>query len=180
MIKTIRINDKSFTLASSGRVLIEYKQQFGVEYYDDLLRIKAIELNVSATELQKAAITLEVGYRLVWSMAKAASPSEIPDPDVWMDSFTEFPLVELLPQAMELLGKAFEQAVADGGGGSGRLTSENLAACCLACGMSMEDISSLSIGFLLNSITEYIKIKNGGKSPSGTKRKATQADFDAF
>ncbi len=180
MIKTIKVKDTSFNLAATGRVLIEYKQQFGVEYYDDFLRIKAVNLNISADEVQRAAITLEVGYRLIWSMAKAASPETIPDPDVWMNSFESFPLVELLPQAMELLGKAFDQAIADGGSGSGKLTAENLIACCLACGMSMNDISNMSIGFLLNSITEYIKIKNGGKSPSGTKRKATQADFDAF
>lgn len=180
MIKTIKIKDSTFNLAATGRVLVEYKQQFGVDYFDDFLRIKAINTNISADEIQKAAITLEVGYRLIWSMAKAAAPDTIPDPDVWMDSFKDFPLVALLPQAMDLLGKAFEQAIADGSSGSGRLTSENLVACCLACGMSMDDISNLSIGFLLNSISEYIKIKNGGKAPSGTKRKATQADFDAF
>lgn len=179
MQKTIKIGEQSVDLAATGAVLCIYKQQFGVEYYDDFLRISAISANVSATDFEKGAVTLEVGYRLIWSMAKAADPT-IPDPDAWIDSFEEFPLTELLPVAMELLGKSFEQVIANGTTGGGKLTSENLVACCLSCGLNMNDIQTMSIGFLLNSINEYIRIKSGGKNRVGTKRKATQADFDRF
>ncbi|MDE5740818.1 MAG: hypothetical protein K2H90_00045 [Oscillospiraceae bacterium] len=179
MQKTIKIENVSFNLAATGAVLCLYKQQFGVEYYDDFLRITAINTNISATDTQKAALSLEIGYRLIWSMAKAADPS-VSDPDVWIDEFEDFPLTELMPIAMELLGKSFEQVIMNGTAGGEKLTSENLIACCLSCGLNMQDVNSLSIGFLLNSINEYIRIKSGGKSKTGTKRKATQADFDRF
>lgn len=179
MQKTIKIENTTFNLAATGAVLCLYKQQFGVEYYDDFLRITAINTNISATDIEKAAISLEIGYRLIWSMAKAADPS-ISDPDVWIDEFEDFPLTELMPIAMELLGKSFEQVIANGTAGGEKLTSENLIACCLSCGLNMNDVNTLSIGFLLNSINEYIRIKSGGKSKTGTKRKATQADFDRF
>lgn len=179
MQKTIKIGNVSFNLAATGAVLCLYKQQFGVEYYDDFLRITAINTNISASDIEKAAISLEIGYRLIWSMAKAADPS-ISDPDVWIDEFEDFPLTELMPIAMELLGKSFEQVIANGTAGGEKLTSENLIACCLSCGLNMNDVNTLSIGFLLNSINEYIRIKSGGKAKTGTKRKATQADFDRF
>ena len=179
MQKTIKIGNVSFNLAATGAVLCLYKQQFGVEYYDDFLRITAINTNASATDTEKAALSLEIGYRLIWSMAKAAD-SCISDPDVWIDEFEDFPLTELMPIAMELLGKSFEQVITNGTAGGEKLTSENLIACCLSCGLNMQDVNSLSIGFLLNSINEYIRIKSGGKSKTGTKRKATQADFDRF
>lgn len=180
MQKTIHIGDSVFNLAATGAVLCIYKQQFGVEYYDDFLRITAVNSNINATEAEKTAITLEVGYRLIWSMAKAADPN-IQDPDSWLDSFEVFPLTKLLPIAMELLGKTFEQVISVGTSAGGeKLTSENLVACCLSCGLNMADINTLSIGFLLNSINEYIRIKSGGKSQTSTKRKATQADFDRF
>ena len=85
-----------------------------------------------------------------------------------------------MPVAMDLLGKTFEQVISSGTSDGGKLTSENLIACSLACGLNMSDINSMNIGFLLNSINEYIRIKSGGKSATGTKRKATQADFDRF
>lgn len=180
MQKTVKIGETTIDLAATGAVLCLYKQQFGVEYYDDFLQINALNANISATDIEKMSLSLKIGYRLVWSMAKAADPN-IADPDVWIDSFDEFPLTKLIPVAMELLGKSFEQAVSDGNSSGGdRLTSENLVACCLSCGLNMNDINSLDIGFLLNSINEYVRIKSGGKSKTSTKRKATQADFDRF
>ncbi len=179
MLKTITAGKVSFDIAATGAVLCLYKQQFGVEYYDDFLRLKAMETNISATDMDKAKLTLEIGYRLIWAMAKAADPA-IQDPDVWIDSFEEFPITKLLPIAMELLGKAFDQVLSTGTVGGKKLTSENLIACCLTCGLNMNDVNTLSIGFLLNTINEYITIKNGGKTPTGTRRKATQADFDNF
>lgn len=179
MIKTIKIGEATFNLAATGAVLCIYKQQFGVEYYDDYLRIAAINQNISATVEQRIELSLEIGYRLIWSMAKAAD-SAVPDSDVWIDSFEKLPLTELMPIAMTLLGKSFEEIITSGTSGGDKLTSENLVACCLSCGLNMNDINSLSIGFLLNSINEYIRIKSGGKSGGGTTRKATQADFDRF
>lgn len=179
MQKTIQLGDVTFNLAATGSVLCIYKQQFSCEYYDDFLRLSAIQKNASATETDKAGLALEVGYRLIWSMAKAADQT-IADPDTWIDGFEKFPLTSLLPIAMELLGKTFEQVIATGTAGGDKLTSENLVACCLSCGLNMADVNTLSIGFLLNAINEYIRIKSGGKAQAGTKRKATQADFDRF
>ena len=139
MQKTIHIGDAVLNLAATGAVLCIYKQQFGIEYYDDFLRITAINSNIKATEAEKSAITLEVGYKLIWSMAKATD-ANIQDSDSWIDSFETFPITQLLPIAMELLGKTFEQVTTVGTAGGERLTSENLVACCLSCGLNMADV----------------------------------------
>ena len=175
MLKTIKIKDNTFNLDATGGTLCIYKQQFNSEYYDDFLSLKDIENKEDSTKK-----TLEVGFRLVWSMAKTAEPT-LPDPSSWLESFEEFPLLDLMKVSMELLGKSFQSVINSSDGSGERLTSENLVACCLSCGMSMNDINSLSIGFLLNSISEYIKIQTGDKGNGQKKaRKATQEDFDAF
>lgn len=176
MIKTITIKKQKFTLAATGGMICIYKQQFGREYYEDLEKI--------ATDAKEALLS---GYRLIWAMARAADNS-IPDPDEWLRGFKEFPLLELVSEAVSLLTAAFSQVKKDedeSAEPAERMTAENLVACCLACGMSIDDINNLSIGFLINSVTEYVRIKSNGREagaeqPRAKVRKATQADFDAF
>lgn len=172
MIKSFKIGNKPLTLSATGGTLCIYKQQFGTEYYNDLKD----ESNLN---------TLKTGFQIVWSMAKTADPA-IPDPDAWLSSFKSFPLVELLPDALSLLGKSFGEIKKDKSSdeASKPLTSENLVACCLSCGLSMDDIQKMSIGFLLDTISAYIDIKTGKTAKEEASkpkvRKATQIDFDLF
>lgn len=171
MIKSFKIGNKAVTLSATGGTLCIYKQQFGTEYYNDLKDESSVN-------------TLKTGFQIIWSMAKTATP-DLPDPDAWLSSFKEFPLVELLPEALSLLGKSFGEAKKEKSEESAKpLTSENLVACCLSCGLSMQDISEMSIGFLLDTISAYIDIKTGKTAKETAakpkKRQATQIDFDLF
>lgn len=176
MIKTVKINDNTFTLAATGGMITTYKQQFGTEYYEDL------EVLSSANE-KSTKEALYSAYKLIWAMAKAADVT-IADPDSWITSYEEFPLLQLIPEAVDILTKSFAQIKKDKDSEDNgeRMTAENLVACCLACGMNLSDINNLSIGFLINSVSEYVKIKSGSASQQEKVhvRKATQADFDAF
>lgn len=170
MIKTFKIGNKPLTLSATGGTLCIYKQQFGTEYYSDL-------------KDTSRSNTLKTGFKLIWAMVKTAN-RDIPDPETWLNSFEEFPLVELLPDALSLLGKSFGESVKTSNSkGEKPLTSESLVACCLSCGLSMNDIEQMSIGFLLDTISAYVEIKTGKNSKSTAqppKRKATQVDFDMF
>lgn len=177
MIKTVTINDNNFTLAATGGMITIYKQQFGTEYYEDLEEISTASQESTKKSLYNA-------YKLIWAMSKAADNS-ITDPDNWINSYKEFPLLQLIPCALDVLTKSFSQITKDEDEETDgeKMTAENLVACCLACGMSIADINNLDIGFLINSVSEYVKIKSGGASHSTNKvhiRKATQADMDAF
>lgn len=177
MQKTVKIKDRLFKLSVTGYTLCIYKQQFNTEYYDDFLRIT--EQNKTENIEETTKTTLEVYYRLIWSMLKTSDPS-ISDPEFYISEFDEFPLFELIKVAIELLDKSFSNIKKSENNENGdKLTSENLVACCLSCGMSMNDINTLSISFLLNSISEYIKIQTGTGEKKKT-RKATQEDFDRF
>lgn len=176
MVKSIKIKDNTFNLSTNGSFIVNYKQQFGREYYEDLEKI------YSENDTKESLL---YGYNLIWTMSKTYDNS-IPDPDAWINTFTEFPLLELIPIAMDLLSSSFSQIKKDEDSeeNNEKMTAENLVACCLTCGMSMNDINSLDIGFLINSVSEYVKIKTGGTRNSSEERvhirKATQSDFDSF
>jgi hypothetical protein len=176
LIKTVKIEDNVFNLAATGGMVIIYKQQFGKEYYEELETL-------STASQQSTKEALYGAYKLIWAMSKAADVT-VPDPDIWINSFDKFPLLQLIPHAVDLLTRSFGQIKKEDGekDGSEKMTAENLVACCLACGMNISDINNLSIGFLINSVSEYVKIKSGAASQKGRvhTRKATQADFDAF
>lgn len=116
MEKTITIDGRPVTFKATGGIMYRYKNQFGREYLAD-----AIELQKFAdTKTQKKVKTsdgkityvddydytklnLELAYNLAWTMAKTADPS-IPDPQTWLDSFSTFPIMEIIPQLNELIG----------------------------------------------------------------------------
>lgn len=49
---------------------------------------------------------------------------------------------------------------------------------CLNLGLTLDDLDKLTIGQIIDIITQYNNIIDD--KPSGTVRKATQADFDRF
>lgn len=175
MEKTIYIDEKPVALRVSGGTLCRYKQQFGSEYLTDCKNISTKK----GTERLKAYET--TGFRITWALAKTADDS-IPEPTEWLKQFEKFPLSEVVIEAYELINNSVNESDSDGSEtDSKEFTSENLVAACLACGLSYEDIESMSIGFLINVIGEYCRIKSGkGDKEKVVYRKATKADYDAF
>lgn len=171
MEKTITISGKDVNFKLTGGTLCIYKQQFGSEYYDDILEIKAMPENGSS-ELDIYKRKYTVGFRLIWAMAKTAAPS-LPDPDRWVRGFKEFPTADILGR----LSVMFPAEGDSNGGGSG-FTSESLVACAAACGFTKSDVYELSLDFLVNCISEAVDLKSGRKKDR--VRKATQQDIKNF
>lgn len=179
MTKEIIIGNTAIKLKATGGMFIRYKEAFGTEYYDDMLKIKSLEKNIEATTKEKLELSAETAYKLIWAMAKTADDN-ISEPEQWIDEFEVFPAADILKQANELLNKSIctcKRPHSDNGD-TKQLTAENLVACSVMCGLSMQDIDNRSIGFLMGCIAEYADIKSGGRSD--TVRNATQADFNNF
>lgn len=168
MEQAIFVNGKRITLKATAGALIRYRQQFGIEYIDDLQKSRN----------EDTLRQLTVGFNLIWAMAKTANNST-PPPEIFLKNFAN---TDILSETINIANKLFEKSMADlkqDGESGEKLTSENLIALCMCCGLSTTDIDNLSMSLLLNSISEYNKIRNGGETGKKS-RKATQADFDAF
>ena len=52
---------------------------------------------------------------------------------------------------------------------------------CKECGLTSDDLETMTVGMALDYITEYLNMKEPkGKKQGSTVREATQADFDKF
>lgn len=108
MIKTIQIGDKSINFSTSFAWCFIYKAQFGK---DPLTVIRPAYAQASSSGASGAAVFYDLYERLgvvevsriAWAMARNAD-KEIPDPETWVSSFEEFPVMtfmeELIPEAL--------------------------------------------------------------------------------
>jgi len=102
MEKILTIDGRQVKFKSTGAFLLRYKAQFGRDAIQDIFKLQnAIDMKIN--ELKDiSALDLEVFYNLIWTLAKTAD-SSIPPPMEWLDTFSEFPLVEIIPEVMELI-----------------------------------------------------------------------------
>lgn len=105
MIKTIEIDGKNILFKSNAATPIRYKQQFGSDYFADIMKLQALSQYMGAEELPPEVLSeldFSVLYNLLWTMAKTADKS-ISEPLEWFDQFDEFPIIDIFPQTMELI-----------------------------------------------------------------------------
>jgi hypothetical protein len=115
MEKTIHVDGKEIRLKSTGATVLRYKQQFGRDYFGELLKMtKAMEpMKGKTTSLDKlneedlSLLDFEVIYNFVWVLAKTADP-KIPEPIEWLDSFDTFPIMDILPEIEDLLSASIQ------------------------------------------------------------------------
>jgi hypothetical protein len=109
MEKTIIIDGKSIRFKTTGATPLRYKAQFGKDYFKEILKMASLrnldENNIQPKDLE--SLDFEVFYNISWVMAKTANP-DIPEPVAWLDEFDEFPIVDILPEMMELLESSFQ------------------------------------------------------------------------
>ncbi|NMA65314.1 MAG: hypothetical protein GX957_03620 [Clostridiaceae bacterium] len=179
MEKTISINGKSVNFKASGGCLIKYRQQFGVEYSDDIERVRALK-DTNADEETIKILLAEVYYKLMWCMAKTADNS-IPDPESWAKEFGDYDISEAMVEINDLLSKSIGDNEDDEGDGE-PFRSESFINCCLICNLTMQDIENMSIGLLMKTVKEHIDMKSSktNKKEKVSKKKASQSDFDNF
>lgn len=104
MEKTIIIDDKEVRLKSTGGTAIRFKAQFGKDYFAQLLKLAPLgKIDMENLDPSKLdSVDFEVFYNLVWTMAKTADPNT-PEPMTWLDSFDEFPIIEILEDIQDMI-----------------------------------------------------------------------------
>ncbi|WP_404466539.1 hypothetical protein [Planococcus rifietoensis] len=108
MEKTLTIDNREVTFKSTAATPLRYKAQFGRDYFADILKMNALtEVNLESDKIDYEKLKyldFETFYNLLWVMAKTKD-SSVPDPITWLDTFDEFPLMEILPEIQELIMK---------------------------------------------------------------------------
>jgi len=101
MEKILTIDGRQVKFKSTGAFLLRYKAQFGRDALQDILKLQgAIDNKNQIKNID--ALDLEVFYNLVWTLAKTADPS-IPPPLEWLDEFSEFPLIDIIPEIVDMI-----------------------------------------------------------------------------
>lgn len=111
MEKTIVIDGKDVKFKTSGAVLLRYKAQFGKDYLSEIIKLAALEKlgnkkKISTEDIQ--GLDFEVMYNVAWVLAKTADPT-IPDPMAWLDSFEEFPMMDIIPELTPMITSSMTQ-----------------------------------------------------------------------
>jgi len=101
MEKILTIDGRQVKFKSTGAFLLRYKAQFGRDALQDILKLQGAIDNKNQIK-NIGALDLEVFYNLVWTLAKTADPS-IPPPLEWLDEFSEFPLMDIIPEIVDMI-----------------------------------------------------------------------------
>ena len=102
MEKILTIDGRQVKFKSTGAFLLRYKAQFGRDAIQDILKLQAA-IDRKTNELSNYdALDLEVFYNLAWTLAKTADPN-LPPPMEWLDSFSEFPLIGIIPELTDMI-----------------------------------------------------------------------------
>lgn len=110
MEKIIVIDGKPINFKSTGAYLLRYKAQFGRDALQDIFKLQGAvkeQVNEETGEVEVVlndinTLDLEVIYNLIWTLAKTADPN-IPPPMEWLDQFSEFPLMDIAPQVIDMI-----------------------------------------------------------------------------
>jgi len=101
MEKILNIDGRQVKFKSTGAFLLKYKAQFHRDALKDIYKIQGA-LGEDNEIANIEALDLEVFYDLVWTLAKTADPS-IDPPMEWLDTFGVFPLMDIIPEIIDLI-----------------------------------------------------------------------------
>jgi hypothetical protein len=102
MEKILNIDGRQVKFKSTGAFLLRYKAQFHKDALKDIFKlIESIDEETNEI-INVDALDMEVFYNLVWVLAKTADPS-LPPPLEWLDTFSEFPLNDIIPEVIDLI-----------------------------------------------------------------------------
>ena len=107
MEKTITIGGKDVRFKSTGATPLRYKAQFGKDYFKEILKLNSMQKlkdikpeNIKVDDLED--LDFEVFYNISWALAKTADKG-IADPITWLDEFDEFPMIDIIPELIDLI-----------------------------------------------------------------------------
>lgn len=102
MEKIITIDGRQVKLKATGALMLRYKAQFGRDIFKDLLTLERA-VDVEGNKINDInALDLDMFYNLIWLLAKTADP-QLPPPTEWLDSFSEFPLFDIVPEITDMI-----------------------------------------------------------------------------
>lgn len=122
MRRSIKISNKHYELATNAYTPIAYKNEFGQDFFKDLLGLlKNKQLVAQLNQLEKGndlvAESVDLSlledfditffYSLFWVFAKSGNPKIKPFDDFFME-MEEFPLDEVCPLMMEMLNTVLQ------------------------------------------------------------------------
>lgn len=101
MEKILNIDGKMVKFKSTGASLLRYKMEFKRDALQDFYKLLD-SVNQETQEIEDInALDLDVFYNLCWVLAKTGDPS-IGTLIEWLDTFDVFPVLEILPDVVEL------------------------------------------------------------------------------
>lgn len=107
---TLTIDGKEIPFKSNGAVAKRYMMQFQRDMLKDILSLGVTEKKFDdMTENEKVVwmrdnIDFNMFYDIAWVFAKTAN-NTIPDPLSWLETFDEFPILEIIEPLQGLLEK---------------------------------------------------------------------------
>lgn len=107
---TLTIDEKQVPFKSTGAATKRYMMQFQRDLLKDIMSMGIVEIDLkNASDIEKMKwmrdnIDFNMFYDIAWVFAKTANPS-IPEPLSWLDTFDEFPIIEIIEPLQELLEK---------------------------------------------------------------------------
>lgn len=109
MEKVLNFGGKDVKFRASARALLVYKRQFGREYLADVSGMLGL---VSEDKNGKKAVDFskldtETLCRVAWTLAYTAD-SSTPQMDDWLDSFDDFPVIEILTELLPMLNSTLK------------------------------------------------------------------------
>ena len=125
MEKIITIDGRQVKFKSTGAFLLRYKEQFHRDAIKDIYKmqdaieeVEEIVINeqgeeekIFKNEVKNIdALDLDVFFNLIWTLAKTAD-KEIQPPMEWLDTFGEFPLMDIIPDIIDLVFSCISSSV---------------------------------------------------------------------
>lgn len=126
MLKVVNLPDgKQLELRSSAATAILYKNQFGTDFFADMIKLaktfstmqdtgeetddsKEDELDLSKMSYEDLdRLDMSTLYQVTWAFAKNAD-DKIGDLVSWLGGFDDFPLMDIFPAVMELIERLFK------------------------------------------------------------------------
>lgn len=110
MEKRLVIDEKEIPFKTTAATALLYKSQFQRDYLVDILKLykfdKLRKIDVNNIDFDALEqIDFEGMYSIVWALAKTADRN-IDDPVTWLDQFEEFPVLDIVYDLIDLIGKS--------------------------------------------------------------------------
>jgi hypothetical protein len=110
MEKTIVIDGKQVRFKSTGATPLRYKAQFHKDFFVEIIKLNTLKKIKNGDDIKPEDVEhvdFDVLYNIIWVMAKTANPT-IPEPVEWLDTFEEFPLMDIVPKVQDLIGASLQ------------------------------------------------------------------------